>query len=183
MLGIVSVSMESIQNRSMQRKTQSYAHWIEHHHKQGCARKRGEEPLSLVSSVGAGAPAIDSDLVDEGHVGSAGDGVPDPAAFVARKRGDEAGDEHDQVRRDGHEEVGTVHASHQGQIDDDERVRQRPVDVASPEHLPEVLLLRVGDMAVGFMRAGVLPGDAIPCGHGQVSEEGDGRDQGSQDVE
>lgn len=133
--------------------------------------------------VGAGSAAIDRDLVNEAQVSSAGDGVPDPAALVASKRRDEPGNKHDQVRRDGHEEVGTVHASYQGHIDDDERVRQHPVEVASPEHLPEVRLLRVGDMAVGFTCAGVLPADAIPRGHCQVSEEGDGRDQGSQDVE
>jgi len=102
----------------------------------------------LLVPLGAGAAPIERYLVDEGQVGDAADGIPDPSAFMLRKGAGESGDEHDEVRRDGNEKVGAVHARHEGEIYDNEWIRQDPVDISNPEYLTKILLPRVGDMLV-----------------------------------
>jgi len=113
------------------------------------------------------------------QVRDAADREPDPAAgIVRRKAAKGARDEHDQVRRDGDDQVRAVQTGQEGEVDQDQRRGQGPVDVAQPVHLAEDVAVRVRDVPVGFAQAVVGVRDAVAGGQGEVGDEGDGGDEG-----
>lgn len=60
---------------------------------------------------------------------------------------------------------------------------QKPVDITEPEHLAEVVLVRVDAMFVGMFNCLVFPGYAFSCGKGEIGYEGDGGYKGDEGVE
>lgn len=77
----------------------------------------------------------------------------------------------------------TGQAREQGQVSEDERLCQEPVEVAQPEHLAVVLVRDVGDVLVVFADEVMLPSDALAGSEGEIDDEGDGGGDGDQAVE
>lgn len=102
---------------------------------------------------------------------------------MRRERAKDTAYEHEQVREDGDDQVCAVQTRQERQVDQDQRGRQHPVNVADPVHLAEDVLVRVRDVTVGFVQADVVVGDAVAGGHGEVGDEGDGGHQCRQRVE
>jgi hypothetical protein len=97
--------------------------------------------------------------------------------------GSKSRNEHDQIGRYGDKDTGTVQSGKQRKVDDNERVRQNPVDISSPEDLAENVLKSIGDVSVRFLNMHVFPVMAISCSHGQVCQEGDSGGERSKNVE
>lgn len=133
----------------------------------------------LISSSIHGTSSIDTDLEAHGQKCNERNYIPDPAPPVGRKRGGQAGNEHDQVGGNGNEEVSTVQAANQGHVDQNERRGDDPVDVADPEDLTEVFLAGV----VRLVHNRVFVRDALASGHGKIREERDSGNQSCQGME
>lgn len=100
-----------------------------------------------------------------------GKGAEDPAG------------QHDPLSRDGNQQIRARETGYQGEVGEEEGCGQGPVEVAQPEDLAEVLVAGVGDMFVGVFDVGVFVGYALAGCEGEVGYEGDGCDEGAEDVE
>lgn len=127
--------------------------------------------------------AIDGELVDDNQVGSARHGVPSPLrAALGGKGSEEAGQDHDNVGNDGNENVSTGQPSEQAEIQEQERGRDAPVDVACPVYLA-VDDSVIGEVLVIMVDLDLILGDTSFNGHGIVRQGSEGGDEGRDDVE
>lgn len=118
-------------------------------------------------------------------MGDAGHGVPAPAlAGVLAVCEEEAGKHGDDVGEHGDEDVGAVDAGEEGQVEEQQRSRQCPVDVAHPEDLSKNGFEGIWDAVLVVLAGEVV---RIVCaaagGHGEVGEGGDDDGEGGQDME
>lgn len=79
--------------------------------------------------------------------------------------------------------MGTGKTTEEGKVDKDQRSRQSPVHVAKPEDSAEEVILGVGDMLMVVLDGG--PGHirtGASC-QSEVGNEGDGRNEGGENME
>lgn len=97
-----------------------------------------------------------------------------PHLLMAGKTAQQAGGQHDEIRRDSDDQVRAGEAGDEGEVEQDEGGGQGPVDVAQPEDLAVEVVCCVGDVfvVVGYGVVGV--GDALAGGEGEVGYEGEG---------
>ena len=146
------------------------------------ASNGGEEGGGLLILALDDVAAIEAELVDDNQVGNAGNGVPSPLGSLADgEGGKEPGDDHDQVSDDGDQDIGTGQASQDGQIAEQKRGGDGPVDVTSPVDL--ALDGLVGGRVAALLDLDGVIADAILNGHGEVGNGSKGGDEGRQDVE
>jgi hypothetical protein len=139
----------------------------------------GDEESAELGALGGGVgAAVQGQVPDDEEVGNAGNGVPAPllGSTLLTERSEEAGEDHDQVGNDGHDDVSTRHASEETKIEDQEGGGQAPVDVTGPEDLAVDLGERVWDVVVLVADRGLLDTDAVSGGHGEVREGGEDGD-------
>ena len=127
---------------------------------------------------------MDSKLVNDNKVGKAGHCVVSPlGTLIASECSEKAGEDHDKISDDGHENVGTAEAGEESEIHKQEWGGDTPVDVSCPVHLAVDINGGVGDVLVGFRLGIVGEGDTVTHGHGEVRDGGKCGDESSQDVE
>lgn len=150
-----------------------------------CEASNGsEERLGLSVLVGSSSTAVESELVDDDEVGKAGNGVPSPLLAISATVGSkETSEDHDQVGHDGDEDAGTVETGEQGQVEEQKWRGHGPVDVSCPVDLTVGGLVCVWNVLVCLGLDSLVVVDTCTAGHGEVGEEGEGGDEGSQDVE
>lgn len=142
------------------------------------------EGLGLAVLVGNGRAAVDRQLVDNDEEGKAGPRVPAPLLAIGVTVGsEEAGQHHDEIGNDSHENVGTAETGKEGQIEEEQWGGDAPVDVPGPVDLTVDDLVSVWHMLVGLSLDNLVEVGSIASGHGEVGEEGKGRDEGRQDME
>lgn len=159
-------------------------HWVEGPENQSETRNGSEEGTSLLVSGLCRGTAVYSKLVDDHKVGNASDGVVSPLlSTLVSESSEEASQNHDQISNDGDEDVSTAQSSEEGKVEEQERGRDTPVDVASPVHLAVDVLSGVGSVLVGFLDDNVVIRDAVTGSHCEVRDGSESGDEGSQDVE
>lgn len=123
--------------------------------------------------------------MDNHQVCNARHGVPTPPRRLStRIREEQTRDHHGQVGKQRYEDVAPVQAGEESQIEQDERRRERPVDVARPEHLAEDVL-QSGRQAMLVVHDHKVVREGRPAAGGlsEVGEGGDGSDEGGQEME
>jgi len=123
-------------------------------------------------------------LVNNDQVGGTSHSVPSPfLSIAASERGEETGQNHDDISDNCNEDVGTVETSEEGKIEKEERSGNGPVDVTSPEDLSVDVLEGSGSVVVGFLDNDVCVAVSITSGHCEVGEGCEEGNEGSQNVE
>lgn len=128
--------------------------------------------------------SVDAKLIDDGQVGNACECIPTPFwAFINRKGSEKTGEDHDDVSDHSDQNVGTSQAREEGQVQEQERGGNSPVDVSGPVHLTEDVVKGRRAVLVVVLDDDLVLADAITNSHGEVGESGKGGDEGRQDVE
>lgn len=104
-------------------------------------------------------------------------------ATLLSKGGEEAGQDHEDVGHDNDEDVGAAHAGQQGEVEQQERRRDAPVNVAGPEDLAVDVLRGVRTILVRLAAHVQHKRVAVTGRHGEVRHRGEEGDEGGQDVE
>jgi hypothetical protein len=147
----------------------AYIHWVNSPKDQGVASNGSEESLGLAILVGSSSTAVASELVDDGKVSEAGNGIPSPLlALRVTVGGKEASENHDQVGHDSDEDAGTVETGEKGKIEEQEWSGQGPVDVSCPVYLTVDSLVCVWDMLVRLDLDDLVVVDPSAAGHGEI---------------
>lgn len=80
------------------------------------------------------------------------------------------GKDKDDIGDDGHDGVSTVNTSQQAKLDNQNRCRNGPVDVARPEDLATDIVVGVGDVLVVVSHAGAVEVRGLAGSHGEVGQ-------------
>lgn len=102
--------------------------------------------------------------------------------MLAAESSEETSQDHDHIRQDGNQDVGTTEISEKREVKQQQRGRQAPVDIASPVDLAVDVLVRGWNMVVLLADADVVVRDAHAGCHGEVGNGGDDGDHGSNDM-
>jgi len=110
--------------------------------------------------------------------------VPAPLLTLGSTIGSEqTSQNHDEIGKNSHKDVCTVQAGEEGQIEEEERSGQAPVDVAGPVDLTEDVVVGAWDsVLVVISLADVVPVDTALGGHAEVGDGGNYCDQGGDDM-
>jgi hypothetical protein len=145
----------------------------------------GSKELANLATLGHGVgAAVNGEHPDDDEVSNAGNGVPAPllrSALVAVS-GEETSQNHDDIGNNGQEDVATAETGKHGQIKEEKRGGQRPVDVAGPEDLAVDIVGGVRDVAVRVSDSGAVVADAVTGGHGEVGQRSKGDDESGDNV-
>lgn len=77
--------------------------------------------------------SMESAMVEDSEVGQTADNQPNPTRLGMSIIGtQQARSQHNPVSRDGRDEMGTRQAANKGEIGQDERGREGPIDIAKP---------------------------------------------------
>ncbi len=159
-------------------------HGIDGPEDQGEPTNGGEEGGGLVILLHGGLTTVDGELVDDDQVGNASHGVPAPLGrLVDGESSEETGEDHDDVRHDGDEDAGTIHAGQEAEVEQQERGGDTPVNIAGPVDLTVDDVVGVWEVLLGVLDGDLVLADTITDSHGIVGDGGEGSDEGSQDVE
>jgi len=143
-----------------------------------------EEGGSLRVLLGNDSTAVEGELVDDDEIGNAGHGVVSPSsALLVGQTGEETSQDHDDIGNNGNRKAGTVQASKETEIDEQEWGGDAPVDVTSPVDLTMKGLVGGVSMLVLLLEGDSRVTDALAGGHGEVGDSSESGDEGSQDVE
>ena len=101
------------------------------------------------------------ELPDDNEVCNACNGVPSPLlrVLLGAKGGEQTGQDHDDIGNDGDQDVATVEASKESQVEQEERSGKTPVNVTGPVDLTVNILGGVGNVAVALNNSGVVVAD------------------------
>lgn len=151
---------------------------------EGEATNGSEEVANLATLGGGGVAAVVDELPDNNEVGNTGNGVPAPllGGLLRAERGEETGENHDDVGNNGDQDVGTGKTSEKSKVEEQKRGGDGPVDVTGPVDLAVDVVLGGGDVLVVLLLGGVVVADTVAAGHGEVGESGEGDNEGGQDV-
>jgi len=96
---------------------------------------------------------------------------------------EETQENHEDICDNGNEDVGSVQAGEEGQVEEEEWGGNAPVDVTGPEDLSVDVHGDIWGVLVDGLYDGVREGVSITGGHGEVGDGREGGDQSSEDVE
>jgi hypothetical protein len=161
-----------------------------HSHRIDGPENEGESSNSTIESLGLAVlarnrrPSIESKLINHDQVRNTSPRIPAPLlailVTVCRKQ---TRQDHDQIGHNSDEDVGTSKTSQKTEIEEEKWGGDAPVDVTCPVDLAVDDLLCVWDVLVGLDLLDHVVIDAVAGGHREVGEEGEGGDEGGQDVE
>jgi hypothetical protein len=122
----------------------------------------------------------DDQLVRDDQERCARHGVPSPALPPrVCQREEPAREHHGQVREQRHQDIAPVDAGEEGQVQQDQRRGQSPVNVARPEDLAEHVLQGIRDVVLVVRLDQMMrEGGAAAGGLSEVGQGGDGGDEG-----
>lgn len=123
-------------------------------------------------------------MPDDDQVGNAGNGVPSPllCGALGAVSSEETGQDHDEVSNNGHEDLSTVQASEQAEIDKQEWCSNAPVDVTGPVDLTVDGLLCVWNVVMLLLDWNLVEVDTVTAGHGKVRDSCGHNNKGGDDV-
>jgi hypothetical protein len=128
---------------------------------------------------------VESQVPDDNEVGNASNGVVSPLGWVGvgAESSEETGEDHDHVSGKGKNDVTTVEAGEEAEIEKEERSGDGPVNVTGPVDLAVDVLGGVRDVLVLLSDLGVVVRDTVTTGHGEVGDGSAHGDDGGDDVE
>ena len=97
--------------------------------------------------------------------------------------GEETGKDHDEIGYDDDDDVGAAQAGQQGKVEQKQRCRKTPVDVAGPVDLAIDVANLVGAVVVRLTADAQRVGEAVAGRHGKVRHRREEDDKGGDDVE
>lgn len=128
--------------------------------------------------------AIDGELIDDGEIGNASDGIISPlGTLINGKSSKETSQNHNDVSDNGNENVGTAQACEKSKIQEQERGGDTPINISGPVDFTEDGLEGIREVLLGLLDGDFVVRHAIIDSHGIIRDGGKGRDEGSQDVE
>ena len=151
--------------------TKMNLHWVDSPDEKGEASNGGVEAANLTAASHGGGAAVVDELPDEDEVGGASHGVPAPLgwALLITEGGEHTSQAHDDVGDDGDEDVSAAQASQKGQVEEQERGGQGPVDITCPVDLTVDVCLDVWHAVFsGLTLNNVVVADTLAAGHGEV---------------
>jgi hypothetical protein len=161
-----------------------YLHRVDGPDDKSEASDRGKELANLATlGHGVGA-AVNGEHPDDNEVGNAGNGVPAPLlrGALTAVSGEETGKNHDDIGNNGQKDVATAETGEHGQIEEEERGGQAPVDVTGPVDLAVDIVGGVRDVAVRVSDSGAVVADAVAGGHGEVGQRSKSDDESGDNV-
>ncbi len=160
-------------------------HWVDRPEDEGETSDGSKESLSLAVLASSSRTAVEGELVDDSEIGEATKSIPAPLLTIfLTESSKETSHDHDQIGNNGNENVGTTEAGQEAKIEEQEWGGEGPVNITSVVDLTEDILDGVWDMlGVLLDDRDVLQRDASTGGHCEVGEEGEGGDEGSDDME
>jgi hypothetical protein len=151
---------------------------------QGEATNGSKELAGAVILAQDCATTGDDQLPEDNEIGEAGDGIPAPLlAISAAEGGEETSENHDYICDNGDEEVGSVHASEETEVEEEEWSSDGPVNVSGPEDLAVNMLNGVRAVLVDFLHDDVRVSVSVTSCHSEVGNGSENCNEGSQDVE
>ena len=123
-------------------------------------------------------------MPDNDEVSNTGNGIPAPllGRFLVTEGGKETGQDHDEISNDSHGDVTAVEAGDEGQVEQEKRSGDAPVDVTCPVDLTEDVGLGVWDVLVLLGQDDLVEGDTVTSGHGEVGDCGCHHNDGGDDM-
>lgn len=159
-------------------------HWVDSPEDQSETTNGSKEGSSLGILLFGGCATVKSELVDDDQVSKAGHCIPAPfRRLVDGEGGKKAGKDHDDVSNHGNQDASTVQASEEGQIEQEERGSDTPVDITCPVNLAVDSIVGIRKVLLGVLNQDLVLSDTVTNCHGVVGERSKGSDEGSQDVE
>lgn len=161
-----------------------YSHWVDSPDDKGKSCNSSEEVANLSALLHSQGTAVNGEMPDDNEIGNAGNSVPAPLLRGAlRAEGsEETGKDHDDIGKDGHQDMGAVKTGEKGEIEQKKRSGQTPIDVAGPVDLAVNVLSSVWNVAVLLSDDNVVVTDTVSAGHGEVGQGGEDDNQGGDDV-
>jgi len=160
---------------------------VESPNDQGISSDGSEECSRLVRPGHGRSTSINDELVHDDEVGNASPGIVSPllGLIVGNEGSEEAGDDHNEIGHDGNENAGSVEAGKEAEIKEEEGSGEGPVDVTGPVDLTVDVLVDVWEAFLSLFLEDMDDVEAGPVagGHGIVRDEGEGGDEGGEDVE
>jgi len=143
-----------------------------------------EEGADLVAPRLSLCAAVDCQMPDDHEVSHASNSVPTPllGCALATECRKEASQNHDNIRNDGHEDMGTIETGQQAEIEEQEGCRDGPVDIASPVDLALHLGVGVRNVVMLMADMGDMDRNTVAGRHGEVGESRSYSDPSSDDV-
>lgn len=144
--------------------------WVDGPDEESEATDGGEEAANL-AALGEGSLAtVVDELEDDDQVCNACNGVPSPLLWCALSSvcSKETSEDHDKVSNDQDQDVSTVQASEEGEIEQEERSGEGPIDVSAVEDLSVDVLVGVLVVAVARWDDDVVVVDSVSSGHAKV---------------
>jgi hypothetical protein len=163
-----------------------YLHWVRSPDNKREACNGGEEGADFLALGLSLSPSIDSEMPDDDQESDARNGVPSPllGGTLASESSKEAGQDHDDISDDGHQNVGAIEAREQAKVEQKKRSRHSPVHVTGPEDLAFNHGEGVRDVVVLMTDLGGVNRDSVAGCHGEVGDGSrDGDDRGDDMVE
>lgn len=158
--------------------------WIESPEDEGEGTNGGKEVSGGAVLARRSTASWNDELVHNDEVSSAGHGIVSPLGTLSgTEGGKETEENHEHISDYGDEDVGTIQASEEGQIEEKEWGGDTPVDVPSPEDLAVDMLNGIWGMLVDLLDNDVGEGGTVAGGHGEVGDGSKGGDESRQDVE
>ena len=159
-------------------------HWVDGPDDKSEASNGSEEVADFTALARGRTTAVNNQVPDDEQVSNAGNGVPAPLLWSALRAesGEQAGEDHNNVSDDGHEDGTTVHAGQQAEVEEQERGGDAPVDVACVVDFTVEVVLGVWDVLVRLALNDVMVPDAVAGSHGEVGQSSRDRDDGRDNV-
>jgi hypothetical protein len=127
---------------------------------------------------------VDGELVNNDEVSGTGHCVVSPLGTLLLSEGSkEAGQDHDKVGNNSHEDVDTTQTSKEGKIHEQEWGGNAPIDVTGPVDLARDAVVELDAVLVLLVLGLGVERDTVTDSHGEVGDGSKGGDEGSQDVE
>jgi hypothetical protein len=144
-------------------------HWVDGPEDKGEGANGTIESLSLVVLASHRTTAVVGKLVNDNKVGNASEGIPAPfLGITAAESCEQTSEDHDQIRNDGNQNVGTAETSQEAEIEEQEWGGDTPINVTGIVHLTEDVMDDVWDMLILLDNLDLVISDTITSGHCKV---------------
>lgn len=145
-------------------------HWIGSPKDQGVAGNGHKEGAELGALGGGISTSVESKVPNDDKIGNASNGVPSPLlrSSLGAECGKEAGQNHDHIGSNSHEDVGAGHTSQKTKVKEEERSGNCPVNITSPEDLAVNMLECIGDVVMLVANSNLVNRDTMAGSHCKV---------------
>lgn len=166
------------------RESKSSLHWVDGPENEGESTDGTKESLSFAVLASRCRTTIEGKLVNDDEIGNASKRIPAPFLSIATAESSkQTSEDHDHIGNNGNQNVGTAETSQEAKIEKQEWGSDAPVDITGIVDLTIDVVDNIWHMLVLLDNLDLVESDTITGGHCEVGEEGEGGDEGSEDME